>query len=78
VAFGCVRDVASAMIGTCPSLIDGPRVSRQVYEAMLTFGYIDPGAGSLVVQALIAGAVSLPFLLRSKLRAAVARIRRRA
>jgi hypothetical protein len=38
--------------------------------------YIDPGAGSLLIQAVIAGVVAAPFLLRSKLRALFDRWRR--
>jgi hypothetical protein len=30
--------------------------------------YIDPGAGSLVIQAIIAGIVSVPFFFRTRLR----------
>ena len=29
--------------------------------------YIDPGAGSLLIQALLAGALTLPFVLRTKI-----------
>lgn len=43
---------------------------------MAILGYIDPGAGSLVVQAIIAAALSVPFFFRSKLRSAVTRLRR--
>ena len=38
--------------------------------------YIDPGAGSLLIQALIAAVVSVPFFLRSQLRATWNRLRR--
>lgn len=41
------------------------------------FAYIDPGAGSLLIQAVVAGVLAIPFLLRSKLAAFGARIRRR-
>ena len=30
----------------------------------MIFGYIDPGAGSLVIQALIAGLIGLPIIFR--------------
>jgi hypothetical protein len=33
----------------------------------MIFAYIDPGAGSLVIQALIAGALAVPFFFREKL-----------
>jgi hypothetical protein len=42
----------------------------------LLFAYIDPGAGSLVIQAIIATVVSLPFFFRKTFRSAVDRFRR--
>ena len=39
--------------------------------------YIDPGSGSLFIQALIAAAVTVPFLMRSKISETLRRIRRR-
>ena len=42
----------------------------------LVFGYIDPGAGSLVIQAIIAGLVSIPFFFRNAIRKTVGRFRR--
>lgn len=42
----------------------------------MILAYIDPGAGSLIIQAVIAGVVAAPFLLRSKLRALIDRWRR--
>jgi hypothetical protein len=38
------------------------------------FAYIDPGAGSLVIQALLAALISVPFVFRTTL----ARVARRA
>jgi hypothetical protein len=38
--------------------------------------YIDPGAGSLVIQAIIAGVLAVPFFFRTRLRAVVDRLRR--
>jgi hypothetical protein len=38
--------------------------------------YIDPGAGSLVIQAIIAGLVSIPFFLRGRIASVVGRFRR--
>lgn len=35
------------------------------------FAYIDPGSGSLIVQALIAGIVALPIFFRHQIRRAV-------
>lgn len=43
----------------------------------LVFGYIDPGAGSLVIQAIIAGVVSIPFFFRNAIRSTVGRFRRK-
>ncbi len=37
--------------------------------------YIDPGAGSLLIQALIAAVVSVPFFFRNAIRNGVRRIR---
>jgi hypothetical protein len=41
----------------------------------LVFGYIDPGAGSLVIQAIIAGIVSIPFFFRNAIRSTIGRFR---
>jgi len=43
----------------------------------LVFAYIDPGAGSLVIQAIIAGIVSIPFFFRNAIRSTVGRFRRK-
>lgn len=43
----------------------------------LVFGYIDPGAGSLVIQAIIAGIVSIPFFFRNAIRSTIGRFRRK-
>lgn len=39
--------------------------------------YIDPGAGSMVIQMLIAAAVAIPFFLRTQIARGIARIRGR-
>jgi hypothetical protein len=39
--------------------------------------YLDPGSGSLIIQATLAAALSVPFIMRSKVRAFWARLRRR-
>lgn len=39
--------------------------------------YIDPGAGSLVIQAVIAGALAIPFFFRTHVGRAVAALRGR-
>jgi hypothetical protein len=41
----------------------------------LLFAYIDPGAGSLVIQAIIATVVSIPFFFRNAIRSMVAKFR---
>lgn len=38
--------------------------------------YIDPGSGSLVIQAVIAAFVAVPFFLRSRARSLLGRLRR--
>jgi hypothetical protein len=38
--------------------------------------YIDPGAGSLLLQAVIAGVLSVPFFFRRSLSATLSRFRR--
>ena len=43
----------------------------------LLFAYIDPGAGSLVIQAIIAGLVSIPFFFRNAIRSTFRRFRRK-
>ena len=40
--------------------------------------YIDPGAGSLVIQALIAAVVSVPFFFRNTIRSAWGKLKRRS
>ncbi|MDH4334212.1 MAG: hypothetical protein OEW24_02965 [Chloroflexota bacterium] len=43
----------------------------------LIFAYIDPGAGSLIIQALIAAVVSVPFFFRNAIRSTLGRLRRK-
>lgn len=40
------------------------------------FAYIDPGSGSLVIQALIAGLVAIPILFRSQIARLIRSVRR--
>jgi hypothetical protein len=40
------------------------------------FAYIDPGAGSLVIQAIVAALVVIPFALRSSIRGLLGWLRR--
>jgi hypothetical protein len=58
------------------SCVDGLRwVDTATKEGNLILAYIDPGAGSLVIQAIIAAAVSVPFFLRNTIRSTVQRLR---
>ena len=41
----------------------------------MIFAYIDPGSGSLFIQALIAGALSIPFLFRQRIGQGLRRLR---
>lgn len=43
----------------------------------MVLAYLDPGAGSLVIQAVLAAALAVPFFLRSQVAALVARLRGR-
>jgi hypothetical protein len=43
---------------------------------MLVFAYIDPGAGSLALQALIAAIIAIPYFFRTAIRSALQRLRR--
>lgn len=44
---------------------------------MVVFAYLDPGMGSLAIQALIAGILAVPFLLRTRLSAVIDKVRSR-
>jgi hypothetical protein len=41
----------------------------------MVFLYIDPGAGSMVIQAVLAGLLAIPFFFRSQLTRIVNRLR---
>ena len=41
------------------------------------FGYIDPGAGSLLIQALVAAVLAVPFFFRRTVSATLGRLRGR-
>ena len=43
----------------------------------VAFAYIDAGSGSLIIQALIAGLVAAPFVLRQQISRVVRRLRGR-
>lgn len=42
----------------------------------MTFGYIDPGSGSLVIQAVIAALIAVPFFFKRQLARVVSVVRR--
>lgn len=42
----------------------------------MVFAYLDPGAGSLLIQAVLAGMLAIPFFLRSHIGNLVRRVRR--
>jgi hypothetical protein len=44
---------------------------------MAFLAYIDPGSGSMLLQVLLAGALSAPFLFRRAIGNALRRLRRR-
>ena len=39
------------------------------------FAYLDPGSGSIIIQAVIAGIVALPIVFRSRVSAFIRRLR---
>ena len=41
----------------------------------MVLGYLDPAAGGMIVQSIIAVAVAVPFILRAHISRAVARFR---
>jgi hypothetical protein len=41
----------------------------------MIFLYIDPGAGTMVIQALLAGILAVPFFFRSQVARAIQRFR---
>ena len=51
------------------------RSSRGDAAVDLVFAYIDPGSGSLLIQALIAGLVAIPIFFRNQIGRAVRAIR---
>ena len=44
----------------------------------MVFAYLDPAAGGMVIQTLVAAAVALPFILRSQISRGLARFRGRS
>lgn len=53
----------------------GPAIFIKEFAFVLIFAYIDPGAGSLIIQALIAAVLSVPFFFRRSIASAVRRFR---
>jgi hypothetical protein len=41
----------------------------------VVLAYLDAGTGSMIIQAAVAAIVTIPFLLRSYIRRAIARVR---
>ena len=41
----------------------------------MVLGYLDPAAGGMIVQTIIAAAVALPFILRAQISRGLARLR---
>jgi len=41
----------------------------------MVFAYLDPGAGSLIIQAVLAGLLAIPFFLRTQIGSVVRRFR---
>jgi hypothetical protein len=51
-------------------------VRQEELAVPFVFAYVDPGSASLIAQALIAGIVAIPILLRGKIVAATRAARR--
>ena len=43
----------------------------------MTFAYLDPGAGSLMIQMVIAAALAVPYFLRTQIARSINRLRGR-
>lgn len=41
----------------------------------MVFGYLDPAAGGMIVQTIVAAAVAAPFILRAHIQRGFARLR---
>lgn len=74
---GCYRVVNGSLRGhgTSPRSASVAASSR-IQILHIPLAYIDPGSGSLIIQAVIAGAVAAPIVLRNQLRRAGGAIRR--
>lgn len=71
---------SGAAIGTIAPANQAAKVHAQLSQwgfFPMVFAYIDPGAGSMVIQAVIAGALAIPFFFRTQVARLFARIRGR-
>ena len=55
---------------TAPSSFKLPEAS-----SIMVFAYLDPAAGGMIIQTIIAAAVALPFILRTQITRGLARLR---
>ena len=44
----------------------------------MVLAYLDPGAGSMVIQTIVAAALAVPFILRTQITRGIHRLRGRA
>ena len=65
-------DPLTAAGGSIAVVVAGAHGLREHVQA-----YLDPGSGSLLIQALIAAALTVPFVLRRQLKAGIAHLRGR-
>lgn len=49
--------------------------SKHSSSRSVIFAYIDPGAGSMVIQAVLATALAIPFFFRTQISRVVRRVR---
>lgn len=41
----------------------------------MLFGYLDPAAGGMLIQTIVAAAIAIPFILRAQITRGLARLR---
>lgn len=41
----------------------------------MVFAYLDPAAGGMIIQTIVAAAVAVPFIMRSQISRAIAKLR---
>lgn len=44
-------------------------------SSIMVFAYLDPAAGGMIIQTIIAAAVAVPFILRTQISRGLARLR---